>query len=121
MRISDWSSDVCSSDLCTANGCSATGTAADVAAGIRWAADRGADVINLSLGGGALQATLGCAFCDAVEYAWSKGAIPVIAAGNDSVLAAGFADEPAIIVTATTRDDTRASYSNSSKIGRAHV
>src|SRR3546814_16572611 len=54
------------------------------------------------------------AFCDAVEYAWSKGAIPVIAAGNDSVLAAGFADEPAIIVTTTTRDDTRASYSNSS-------
>src|SRR3546814_17937304 len=102
MRISDWSSDVCSSDLCTANGCSATGTAADVAAGIRWAADRGADVINLSLGGRALQATLGCAFCDAVEYAWSKGPIPVIAAGNDSVLAARFADAPPPILPPTT-------------------
>lgn len=99
---------------CSAGRCTATGTAGDVAAGIRWAADRGADIINLSLGGGAVQATLGCAFCDAVEYAWSKGSIPVIAAGNDSVLPAGFANEPAVIVTATTRDDTRASYSNTS-------
>ena len=97
---------------CTGSACTASGTAADVAAGIRWAADRGADIINLSLGGGAVQATLGCAFCDAVEYAWSKGSIAVIAAGNDSVLPAGFGDEPAVIVTATTRDDTRASYSN---------
>jgi len=99
---------------CSGGTCTATGTAGDVAAGIRWAADQGADVINLSLGGGAVQATLGCAFCDAVEYAWSKGAIPVIAAGNDAVLPAGFGDEPAVVVTATTRDDTRSSYSNSS-------
>lgn len=99
---------------CSGSSCTASGTAGDVAAGIRWAADRGADVINLSLGGGAVQATLGCAFCDAVEYAWSKGAIAVIAAGNDSVLPAGFGDEHAVIVTATTREDTRASYSNTS-------
>lgn len=98
---------------CSAGSCTASGTAGDVAAGIRWAADRGAHVINLSLGGGAVQSTLGCAFCDAVEYAWSKGSIPVIAAGNDSVLPAGFGDEPAVIVTATTRDDGRATYSNS--------
>ena len=99
---------------CDADGCSATGSSEDVAAGIRWAADHGADVINLSLGGGTLQGVLGCAFCDAVEYAWSKGAIPVIAAGNDSVLPAGFGDEHAVIVTATTRGDERASYSNAS-------
>jgi hypothetical protein len=79
-----------------------------------WAADHGADVINLSLGGGTLQGVLGCAFCDAVEYAWAKGAVPVIAAGNDAILPAGFADEHAVIVTATTRDDARASYSNAS-------
>jgi serine protease len=94
--------------------CTATGSAGDVAAGIRWAADHGADVINLSLGGGTLQGVLGCAFCDAVEYAWSQGAIPVIAAGNDSALPAGFSDEHALVVTATTRADTRASYSNAS-------
>ena len=99
---------------CDDGDCSATGDASDVAAGVRWAADRGADVINLSLGGGPVQGVLGCAFCDAVEYAWAKGAIPVIAAGNDSGLPAGFSDEPAVIVTATTRDDARASYSNAS-------
>ncbi|MFL6203991.1 MAG: S8 family serine peptidase [Acidimicrobiales bacterium] len=94
--------------------CAATGSADDVAAGIRWAADHGADIINLSLGGGNVQGVLGCAFCDAVEYAWSKGAIAVIAAGNDSALPSGFSDEPAVVVTATTRDDARASYSNAS-------
>jgi subtilisin family serine protease len=100
---------------CSGGTCTASGTAGDVAAGIRWAADRGADVINLSLGGGSDVGVLtGCAFCDAIEYAWGKGAIAVIAAGNDSVLPAGFGDEPAVIVTATTRDDGRASYSASS-------
>lgn len=102
------------SNDCTASGCTASGTSGDVAAGIRWAVDHGADVINLSLGGGAVQSTLGCSFCDAIDYAWSKGAIAVIAAGNDSVLPSGFGDEPAVIVTATTRDDTRASYSSAS-------
>jgi subtilisin family serine protease len=101
-------------NTCDGNDCSATGSSEDVAAGIRWAADNGADVINLSLGGGTLQGVLGCAFCDAVEYAWSVGAIPVIAAGNDSVLPAGFGDEHAVIVTATSRTDQRASYSNAS-------
>jgi subtilisin family serine protease len=99
---------------CSAAGCTASGTAGDVAAGIRWAVDHGADVINLSLGGGSIQSALGCAFCDAIDYAWSKGVIAVIAAGNDSVLPSGFGDEPAVVVTATTREDTRASYSNGS-------
>jgi len=99
---------------CDATGCTASGNSNDVSAGIRWAVDHGADVINLSLGGGAVQATLGCSFCDAIDYAWSKGVISVIAAGNDSVLPSGFGDEPAVVVTATTRDDQLASYSNSS-------
>jgi subtilisin family serine protease len=99
---------------CNASGCTASGTAGDVSAGIRWAVDHGADIVNLSLGGGASQSALGCSFCDAIDYAWSKGVIAVIAAGNDSVLPAGFADEPAVIVTATTRNDERASYSSAS-------
>jgi subtilisin family serine protease len=99
---------------CTASGCTATGTSADVSAGIRWAVEHGADVVNLSLGAGAMQSAMGCSFCDAVEYAWSRDVIVVVAAGNDSVLPAGFGDEPAVVVTATTRDDARASYSNAS-------
>jgi subtilisin family serine protease len=94
--------------------CQASGTSGDVAAGIRWATDHGADVINLSLGGGTLENALGCSFCDALDYAWSTGVVPVVAAGNDSLLPAGFGNEPAIVVTATTRDDGRASYSNPS-------
>lgn len=99
---------------CGPDGCTASGTSNDVSAGIRWAVDNGADIVNLSLGGGTVQSALGCSFCDAIDYAWSKGVIAVVAAGNDSMLPAGFGDEPAIIVTATTRDDQRASYSSAS-------
>ncbi|MFP5254902.1 MAG: S8 family serine peptidase [Acidimicrobiia bacterium] len=99
-------------DSCGGDGCQPEGTAADVAAGIRWATANGADVINLSLGGGAIQSALGCAFCDAIEEAWAAGVISVVAAGNDAILPAGFGSTPAVVVTATTRDDARASYSN---------
>ncbi|MFF3867518.1 S8 family serine peptidase [Micromonospora sp. NPDC001898] len=50
----------------------------DIAGGIRWAADHGADVINLSVGvtGSDPQVT------EAVRYALGKGAVLVAAAGN---------------------------------------
>ena len=99
---------------CSLGPCTASGTSSDVSAGIRWAVDEGADVINLSLGGGEVQSTRGCSFCDAIEYAWSKGAIAVVAAGNDTDLPSGFSNEHAVVVTATTREDTKASYSNTS-------
>jgi subtilisin family serine protease len=91
--------------------CTASGTSDDVVAAIRWAADHGADVINLSLGSTA-QAVLGPPFAQAVRDAWAAGAIPVVAAGNGFVLSSGFADEPAVVVAATTREDTEATYSN---------
>ena len=101
-----------------ASTCAATGTAADVEAGIRWAADRGATVINLSIGDETqTQSVLGPAFAEALRYAWSKGAIPVVAAGNDMILSSGFSDEPAVVVSATTRDRKAASYSFG--VGRA--
>lgn len=96
--------------------CQATGNAGDVAAGIRWAADRGADVINLSLGS-TTSSVFGAAFADAVRYAWDRGSIPVVAAGNQFVLTADFGDAPAVVVSATDRDDGAPSYSNG--VGRA--
>ncbi|MBW3557552.1 MAG: S8 family serine peptidase, partial [Actinobacteria bacterium] len=61
-----------------------SGDGEDVAAGIRWAADNGAEVINLSLGEDT-QAVFGPSTEEAVAYAWSKGSICVFAAGNDFI------------------------------------
>lgn len=54
------------------------GDARDVAAGVRFAADSGAKVINLSLGG----ATESPSLTQAIQYANDKGALVVAAAGN---------------------------------------
>src|SRR3546814_2823574 len=78
MRISDWSSDVCSSDLCDSTGCSHYDT--DIAAAVDVAVQNGAKVINLSLGG----ASPGSAFVSAIARAADQGIIVVIAAGNES-------------------------------------
>jgi serine protease len=55
-----------------------SGTVADIANGIRFAADHGARVINMSLGGGLYSSTL----ARAVKYAHDKGVTVVCAAGN---------------------------------------
>lgn len=60
---------------------SGNGSYANVAAGIIWAADHGAQVINLSLGGTSASATLQ----DAVNYAYSLDVTIVAAAGNVAV------------------------------------
>ncbi len=91
--------------------CQAAGNADDVAAGVRWATDRGADIINLSLGS-TTSTVFGPGFAEAVRYAWDRGAIPVVAAGNDYVLTANFGDEPAVVVSAVDRDDAAPTYSN---------
>ncbi|MGH9038301.1 MAG: S8 family serine peptidase, partial [Acidimicrobiia bacterium] len=56
-----------------------TGRDSDIAAGIVWAADHGADVINLSLFGRSSSETVRAA----VEYAQDLDAVIVAAAGND--------------------------------------
>jgi subtilisin family serine protease len=88
-----------------------SGTTANVVEGVRWAVDNGADVVNLSLGQVAQQLT-GPGFVEAVRYAWDKGVVVVVAAGNDFVLSSGFADEPALVVSATTGDDRKPDYSS---------
>ena len=64
---------------------SGQGDARDVAAGVRFAADNGARVINLSLGG----ATESSSLTQAITYANDKGVLVVAAAGNG-----GAADKP---------------------------
>jgi len=91
--------------------CRSTGEADDVSAAVRWAADQGATVINLSLGS-TTSAVFGEGFADAVRYAWDRGSIPVVAAGNDYVLTADLGSAPAVVVSATDRDDLAPDYSN---------
>jgi serine protease len=56
-----------------------SGSTADLLDGLRWAADHGADVINMSIGGFPYSQLVQ----DAVNYAWGKGAVLVGAAGNN--------------------------------------
>ncbi len=59
---------------------SGSGYTSDVASGIIYAADHGARVVNLSLGGPTASPSLE----QAMQYANSKGAVVVAAAGNDA-------------------------------------
>lgn len=82
----------------------------DIADGIRYAANHGADIINLSLGGSDDSVVLR----DAVNYATGKGALVIAAAGNDGSAARHY---PAAIgnvlaVGASTARDGRYSWSN---------
>jgi thermitase len=88
---------------------SGVGQADWTAKGIIDAADRGADVISLSIGGGDAQVKK-----DAVNYAWSKGCVVVAAAGNENTTEKSYpgAYENAIGVGASDQSDQRASFSN---------
>jgi subtilisin family serine protease len=87
-----------------------------VNAGIRWAADHGARVINLSLGDTPLVDMAGGAAAtdQAVAYAWSKGAVIVAAAGNEAFAACDYpaAAKNAVCVGATDSNGAPAAYSN---------
>lgn len=62
------------------------GTSADIGEGIRWAADHGAKVINMSLGGPYPDKLMG----SACEYAYKKGVTIVCAAGNSGREGVGY-------------------------------
>lgn len=57
-----------------------SGSNAGVADGIRWAADHGAQIINMSLGGGPNSEIMQ----KSINYAISKGVVVIAAAGNSS-------------------------------------
>ncbi len=58
---------------------SGSGTYSQIAQGIQWAANNGAKVLNLSLGGTSSSSTLE----DAINYAYNAGCILIAAAGNE--------------------------------------
>ncbi len=82
----------------------------DVAAGVVYAVDQGARVINLSLGGSAMPQVM----ADAIAYAVEREVLVVAAAGNSRSDAPFYpaADPRVIAVGATRDDDTLWSLSN---------
>ncbi|MFD4576868.1 type VII secretion-associated serine protease mycosin [Streptomyces sp. NPDC058417] len=86
-----------------------------LADGIRWAADQGADVINLSLGDDSASAHPEPAEDEAVQYALKKGAVVVASAGNGGEkgdhISYPAAYPGVIAATAVDRYGTRASFS----------
>jgi serine protease len=90
-----------------------SGSPRAIAKGLRFAADHGADIANLSIAGPSDAPVVK----DAVDYAVSKGVTLVASAGNDGRSAVDFpAAYPKVMaVGATGRNGTRAPYSNHGK------
>ncbi|HAN72572.1 MAG TPA: hypothetical protein DCQ36_13420, partial [Actinobacteria bacterium] len=91
-----------------------SGSSGAVAEGIIWATDRGADVINMSLGG----PTPSTALEKAVQYAIERGVSVIAANGNSGAGAAvsyPAAYDGVVAVAATTTGDARASFSSSNR------
>lgn len=99
--------------------CQGSGLMSDVASGVTWATDRGARIINISLGSSAGQATLQ----DAIRYAIARNVLVIAAAGNCGVLSSRCTtlNEPqypgaypeVLAVAATDENDAHPSFSNS--------
>ncbi|MBX0328920.1 S8 family peptidase [Oscillochloris sp. ZM17-4] len=88
------------------------GDDASVSAGIRWAADSGARIINMSLGGSDESQALR----DAVDYAASKGALLIAASGNErqdgNAVSYPAAYDNVVAVGATGNTDVITGFSN---------
>lgn len=86
------------------------GSHSNIAAGVIWATDHGADVINMSIAGPSSTILLH----DAVEYAIRRGVVVVAAAGNEGTSRRTYpAAYPGVIsVAATNESDRLYSWSN---------
>jgi len=87
------------------------GNSADIARGIRWAVDNGADVINMSLGMRASADVMK----DALDYADSLGVFVVASAGNEGIQVSDHFPanlSKVVAVAATDANDLKAPFSN---------
>ena len=102
-----WANPILPVRVLDANG---SGNYSAIANGIIYAADRGAKVINLSLGGTSSSRALQ----DAINYAWNKQCVIVAAAGNNGSNVALYpaACTNVVAVSATNASDTRPTWSN---------
>ncbi|MEX1049699.1 MAG: S8 family serine peptidase [Akkermansiaceae bacterium] len=107
MASVSWNSAILPVKVLGANG---SGSYSGMANGITWAADNGARIINLSLGGTSSSRTLQ----NAVNYAWNRNIILVAAAGNNGNSTAFYpaACNNVVAVSATDSSDRRPSWSN---------
>jgi subtilisin family serine protease len=81
-----------------------------IAQGIRYAVERGARVINISIAGDSPSSTLQ----EAIDFAWSNNVVVVAAAGNNSSEVPQYpaACNHVVAVSATEPDDSLATFSN---------
>jgi len=87
-----------------------SGTYSAIVNGITYAADHGARIINLSLGGPSSSSSLP----SAIDYAWNKNVVIVAAAGNsgNNTLQYPAACNHVVAVSATDSNDALASFSS---------
>ncbi|HRQ06026.1 MAG TPA: S8 family serine peptidase [Nitrosomonas halophila] len=79
-----------------------------MASGIRWAADNGAKIANISYHGAAGSLTVQ----SAANYMRNKGGIVVVSAGNTSGYINYASSDALLVVSATSSNDARASWSS---------
>lgn len=81
-----------------------------IVSGITWAADNGANIISMSLGGTQGSTTLK----NALAYAAGKGVLIIAAAGNSNTTRASYPAyyDTCVAVAATDQNDAKASFSN---------
>lgn len=95
-----------------------TGRTVDINNAIQWVVDRGARIVNLSLGDAdqVYVSRVGTSLASGIQYAWSRGAIPVLASGNyqegfEDGVSFNYGNLDAVVVGATTAKGSVAEYS----------
>jgi subtilisin family serine protease len=105
-----WGAHIMPIKVLNANG---AGYSSDVAEGITWAVDQGADIINLSLGGSNYSDVV----ASAIQNAHERGVLVIAAAGNQykqgNPITYPAAYNHVLAVAATNDQDGHASYSSS--------